>query len=319
MHSLSLCQCAWSFAPNVLLAGVSSGAGTVGGQITIAGGQLELYGATVQAVGAAGGGRVHVGWLSEPSSQSRTALESHATTNITINPSTLLSADAVQAGSGGQVVVWSAGRTTVAGRLTARGGATGGDGGVVEASGLAGLVWQGQVDVTAPAGRAGSVLFDPKNITVADAFNEFVDPHPAAGNGFGSTIAPLSTGNVVITSPGDDAGASNAGAVYLFNGSTGALISTLRGSNANDAVGTTSVAALSNGNYVVVSSNWYTYKGAVTWGSGTTGVSGTVSSSNSLVGTTGTTSTNGDKVGSSGVVALSNGNYVVRSGVWGTR
>ena len=67
--------------------------------------------------------------------------------------------------------------------------------------------------------------------------DEFVDPDPASGNKFGTTIAPLNTGNVVITSPSDDVGATDAGAVYLFNGSTGALISTLKGSTGNDRVG----------------------------------------------------------------------------------
>src|SRR4051794_25117387 len=72
---------------------------------------------------------------------------------------------------------------------------------------------------------------------ITPAFSEFIDPHPAAGNQFGATILPLSTGNVVVTSPFDDAGGTDAGAVYLFNGSTGALISTLTGSTANDRIG----------------------------------------------------------------------------------
>ena len=145
---------------------------------------------------------------------------------------------------------------------------------------------------------------------LAAAFPEFVDPNPNAGNQFGATVVVLSTGKVVITSPFDDAGGADAGAVYLFNGATGALISTLIGSTANDNLGSTGVTALSNGNYVVLSLNWdngaATDAGAVTFGSGTTGVSGAVSSTNSLVGTT-----SFDNVGS--VTALSNGNYVVRS------
>ena len=60
----------------------------------------------------------------------------------------------------------------------------------------------------------------------AAPISEFVDPHPAPGNQFGARVLPLSTGNVVITSPFDDAGGTDAGAVYLFNGATGALIST---------------------------------------------------------------------------------------------
>ena len=146
------------------------------------------------------------------------------------------------------------------------------------------------------------------------AFPEFVDPNPNAGNQFGHSVVALSGGNVVITSPFDDAGGTDAGAVYLFNGATGALISTLTGSSANDNVGNNGVTALSNGNYVVRSLNWdgaVADEGAVTWGSGTTGISGAVSAANSLVG-----STLNDQVGNGGVTALSNGNYVLSSRNW---
>ncbi len=121
----------------------------------------------------------------------------------------------------------------------------------------------------------------------------------------------------MVTDPSWDNGAiADVGAVYLYNGVTHALISTLTGSTANDQVGSTGVTALTNGNYVVRSQNWdngttATNAGAVTWGSGTVGVSGVVSSSNSLVG-----STANDQVGSTGVTALTNGNYVVLSIGW---
>src|SRR5690606_39927937 len=92
-------------------------------------------------------------------------------------------------------------------------------------------------------------------------------------------------------------------------------INSLVGSNANDYVGNYGITALSNGNYVVRSSSWdngsATNAGAVTFGSGTSGVSGVVSASNSLVG-----SNANDNVGIGGVTALSNGNYVVSSYNW---
>ncbi|MFN5622819.1 MAG: hypothetical protein ACK5DM_02645 [Planctomyces sp.] len=146
---------------------------------------------------------------------------------------------------------------------------------------------------------------------------QFTDPNPNAGNAFGSSVLVLSSGNVVVTSPNDDAGGTDAGAVYLFNGMTGALISTLRGSSANDQIGSSGLTQLTNGNYVIASGEWdsgtISNVGAVTWGNGTTGISGVVSSTNSLVG-----STANDYVGGvfSGVTALTNGNYVVRSSNW---
>src|SRR5262249_19549447 len=150
----------------------------------------------------------------------------------------------------------------------------------------------------------------------------------------------LSNGNVVVTNPNDNLGGTNAGAVYLFNGLTGALIGSLVGSHANDVVGNYSfsdsdgyhvgglVRPLSNGNYLVISPSWNGLRGAVTWGSGNTGVSGTVSDANSLVGTNPNDGVGGyyvyDDDGKGhlfgyvvvGVSLLSNGNYVVGSPNW---
>lgn len=157
-------------------------------------------------------------------------------------------------------------------------------------------------------------LFEPLEDRRVMAVN-FIDPNPALGNQFGHSVVALTNGNVVVTSPFDDAGGFNAGAVYLFNGSTGALISTLRGSSDFDLVGREGVIPLSNGNFVVNSSSWHNggnLVGAVTWGSGTTGVSGAVSAANSLIGTTA-----GDSVGATGsVVALPSGNYVMLTPSW---
>jgi Repeat of unknown function (DUF5650)/Cep192 domain 4 len=90
----------------------------------------------------------------------------------------------------------------------------------------------------------------------------------------------------------------------------------LIGGTAEDLVGYFGVTALNNGNYVVSSAGWdngtATNAGAVTWGSGTSGVTGVVSAANSLIG-----STAEGLVGYSGVTALNNGNYVVSSFLWG--
>ena len=120
---------------------------------------------------------------------------------------------------------------------------------------------------------------------------------------------------MVVIDPTDDLGATNSGAAYLFNGASGALISALTGSAANDRVSRDGVVALTNGNYIVRSSLWNdgaaTNAGAATWCSGSTGVSGPASTTNSLHGTT-----TFDQVGFENVVPLTNGNYVVQSTVW---
>jgi hypothetical protein len=152
---------------------------------------------------------------------------------------------------------------------------------------------------------------------LAAGFSEFVDPDPTIGDGFGTLVFPLSTGNVVITAPFDDAAGQDAGAVYLFNGRSGNLISTLTGGTANDHAGKGFVRALTNGNFVVISSDWDKDPddadvGAATWGSGVTGVSGVINSANSLIGSS------SDDFQGAAVAALTNGNYVVAIPGWDT-
>ena len=146
-------------------------------------------------------------------------------------------------------------------------------------------------------------------------------PGPAGSGTFGKAVTYLPNGNFVVTDPTysltTPTAVASVGAVYLYNGSTLALISTLTGSTASDQVGSEGVIVLSNGNFVVRSSKWdngaAADAGAVTWGSATAGVSGTVSATNSLVG-----STASDNLGlySADINALTNGNYVVGSRDW---
>lgn len=133
---------------------------------------------------------------------------------------------------------------------------------------------------------------------------------------FGSHITILTNGNYVVTdSYFDDGSVQNVGAVYLYNGKTHALISTLKGSTGMDLIGNGGVTALPNGNFVINSYSWdngsIPNAGAVTWGNGTTGISGVISSSNSLVG-----SSNEDVVGVFPILILPNGNYIVSNQWW---
>lgn len=140
---------------------------------------------------------------------------------------------------------------------------------------------------------------------------------PAGSGSFGQSVTILTNGNFVVTDPFYDLpnGTADVGAVYLYNGTTNALMSTLTGSRTDDRVGSDGVKALSNGNFLVISPFWdngsATNAGAVTWVSGANEASGVVNSSNSLVG-----STANDQVGQNGVIVLTNGNYLVASPFW---
>lgn len=150
------------------------------------------------------------------------------------------------------------------------------------------------------------------------SLSNLVDPHPSPNDGFGTGGVALKNGNIVVTSPYDDAGGTDAGAVYLFNGTTGALISTLTGSHAGDFANCW-VWQVGNSNFLVENPTWQNgtevLAGAITWGSGVTGVSGRISAGNSLVG-----SVAYDQVGASyHIWVLPNGNYVVDSQGWHNR
>jgi hypothetical protein len=168
--------------------------------------------------------------------------------------------------------------------------------------------------ITFAARRASLALLSTLLFSMAVSAQNWVI---LGGHGkFGTAVVVLTNGNFVVTDPEfDEGGVSNIGAVYLYNGLSLALIATLKGTTAEDKVGSGGVTALTNGNYVVRSPLWdgpgAADAGAATWGNGTSGISGTVSITNSVVGATAS-----DQVSSSGVTALTNGNYVVRSPSW---
>jgi hypothetical protein len=129
-------------------------------------------------------------------------------------------------------------------------------------------------------------------------------------------VAALSNGNYVVSSPhwnNSAVGTVAVGAVTWGDGTKGVagIVSadnSLVGSSPNDEVGFRHVT-LPNGNYVVESLLWNQQAGALTWGNGTTGVSGTVSTTNSFT-----------NVGSvdGGIFVLPNSDYIFWNGSGGT-
>ena len=153
---------------------------------------------------------------------------------------------------------------------------------------------------------------------VVSAANSLVGRTESAQVG-SSGVTALNNGNYVVSSPLWN---GLRGAWTWGSGTTGVIgvvsaANSLVGGTANDQaqVGSTSVAALNNDNYLVSSPYWdngaVTNVGAVTWGSGTSGVKGTISATNSLVG-----SLANDRVGFPDVTGLNNGDYVVSSWNW---
>jgi hypothetical protein len=288
-----------------------------GSDIDLFGQQVHLVGATVNASAWGGGGLVRVGGDS-PSDivqHGASALGVSFAATTTVDASTTLSADALGAGNGGHIVVWSQHSTTFGGTLSAHGAGLG-HGGLLEVSSAGLLTYAGHASAA-----GGTLLLDPKNIVISNGAGlpqfTLLNPQADPQDTFGSSVTALANGNVVVTDPNSGIAALNAGAVFLYNGQTGALISTITGDSSGDQVGSGGVTALTNGNFVVSSPQWNNV-GAATWVSGSTPSNFAVSSGNSLVGgTAGDQVSIGDQLpGSSGIIALTNGNYVVDSPFW---
>jgi hypothetical protein len=141
----------------------------------------------------------------------------------------------------------------------------------------------------------------------------------------GHTIVVLANGGCVVATPGWRNGtAQQAGAATFVPADGGvhgevSAANSLVGVSPYDSVGA-SVVPLTNGNYLVVSQFWtngdVVSAGAVTWGSGKTGIAGTISAANSLVGTTARDRVGAEQKFYAAVWPLPNGNAVVISPDW---
>ncbi len=138
------------------------------GRVEAQGGEVRVLGETVHVLNGAkidvsgkSGGVILVGGDYRGKNP-----ELHNAKSTWVGPETELKADAVETGSGGKVIVWSDEATFHYGKISARGGPQGGDGGFVEVSGKH-LDFQGFADRRAPRGEAGMLLLDPINITIS--------------------------------------------------------------------------------------------------------------------------------------------------------
>ena len=289
----------------------ASAAGGIGGSVTLTGRDISLTAAQVSVDGDAGGGNIRIGG----GRAGRDASVANAQ-NLFANGAVQLHAGARIDGDGGSIVTWADGVNRFAGSLQARGGPVGGNGGFIEVSGKAETQFDGLANAGASFGSAGTFLLDPKFILIQSSAVipgvsvELVDPNPGNNNFFGQTLQLLG-GNILVSNPNDDFAGNNSGAVYQFDGTTGALLSSLRGSSAGDQVGSGGLLSVSGGNAVIRSPLWSASAGALTWTNGVAPLGGALGPTNSLVGASA-----GDGLGSGGFQNLFNGKYVVFTPNW---
>jgi filamentous hemagglutinin family protein len=151
----------------VKLAGTISAAGkakgTKGGTVVVTGEGVALTGATIDASGQTGGGKILIGGDTGGGKPGKAAaaielakLEAFViptATTLKVDAASVINASATGKGNGGKVVLWSNQQTTFAGTILARGGPGGGNGGFVETSSHAVDFTGSRVNTSAPRGR----------------------------------------------------------------------------------------------------------------------------------------------------------------------
>lgn len=137
--------------------------GTRGGQVEVLGNRVAVTDqAEIDASGSGAGGKVLIGGDFQGGNPAIANSQM-----AYFGPGAVIRANATDAGSGGTVVLWADDSTRAYGRIEARGGPNGGNGGMVETSGHRALDVEGlRVDTRASTGISGTWLLDPDTITV---------------------------------------------------------------------------------------------------------------------------------------------------------
>ncbi|WP_337182396.1 MBG domain-containing protein [Shinella sp.] len=166
-----------------------------GGRVKVTGRSIKLDNAKIDASGQTGGGTVRIGGGRQGSGTLQ-----HADM-LSADAHTVINADAISTGKGGDVVLWSDYQTGFAGTIFARGGSISGNGGEVEVSGKAWLAYTGLTDLSASNGAFGNLLLDPYNVIISTGAD--TGGFTASGNdsviNVTALINALASANVTVT------------------------------------------------------------------------------------------------------------------------
>ena len=188
-------------------------AGETGGTVKVLGEKVGLFDeASIDASGDEGGGEILIGGNFQGKGPEQNAVATFVGEDARID------ASAKTDGAGGRVIVWADDVTNFYGDVDVSAGAQSGDGGFVEVSGKDYLDFQGTVDRTATNGDVGTLLLDPRNLTIRNAgpnsnLNGVVNPFVSTGNSAilttATLVAALNAGNVTVSTGGTGGEAGN--------------------------------------------------------------------------------------------------------------
>ncbi|MGB0507690.1 MAG: filamentous hemagglutinin N-terminal domain-containing protein, partial [Pikeienuella sp.] len=221
--------------------------GEVGGEIDVTGRVIHVRdSAEVDASGSAGGGRIRIGGAYQGGSELPTA------ERVVVGESASIRANTIgQVGDGGEVVLWSDDVTAFFGDIQARGGAVGGDGGFTEISGLAQLILEGDVDLSAPNGELGHLLLDPTDIVIVDGGSTATADILFADDGLNGD-----------GTPGAGDGTSSIDADFINNAVAALTLQATNNITINEQFDSSVDLVLEAGNQIVANANMSTNSGA---------------------------------------------------------
>jgi filamentous hemagglutinin family protein len=137
-----------------------------GGQVHVTADKVAVLGdALIDVSGERGGGEALIGG----GYKGQDARLANAR-RTSVQAGAKIRADALGSGNGGTVVVWSDQATQFLGTVSARGGLLGGNGGFAEVSGKRFLDYRGKTDLGASNGAKGTLLLDPRNLTITGGY-----------------------------------------------------------------------------------------------------------------------------------------------------
>ncbi|MBX2869198.1 MAG: filamentous hemagglutinin N-terminal domain-containing protein [Acidiferrobacterales bacterium] len=174
----------------------ATGNGVPGGDVTVLGDHIQLTSAQIDTTGT-NGGRVLIGG----DFQGTGDLQRATRTDIDVN--SVIHADALEQGNGGEIIVWSEQATNSQGRLTARGGSVAGNGGLVETSSRGNLQFGQPADVSAVNGSPGTWLLDPEDIVIGSAHADSISAALNGGSNVQVKTAETGSGegNISVNAP----------------------------------------------------------------------------------------------------------------------
>ncbi|MFY9476240.1 MAG: filamentous hemagglutinin N-terminal domain-containing protein [Aquabacterium sp.] len=228
---------------------VSAAGGGQGGTVIATGEKVNVAtGATIDASGRHGGGEIALGSTGLTDAANPFSSKSQS---VSVAAGATLNADATESGKGGNVTLWSTDTTVFNGKISARGGAQGGDGGFAEVSSQKNIGITGDVDLRADKGQTGTFLIDPTDLRITDT------------NSGGTQDGNAGDGSV-------SAGDANQGAGNTLNTISRGLLESLSG-NANivlQATGQITIDAMAGGaiNFATVAGRGVTLQSTQTGG-----------------------------------------------------